>query len=107
MFEGIIWSTSRVAEQTIMRAREIGLDVHMLPSWYDVDDIDALRRLRAHLDVATRAGPCEGGFETRPYQTGLSPYRAPHTAELMSSLLRTNDLARRLVELPALEGAVS
>ena len=25
----------------LTRAREIGLDVHMLPAWYDVDDIDA------------------------------------------------------------------
>jgi rSAM/selenodomain-associated transferase 1 len=105
MFEGIAWSTSRVAEQTVTRAREIGLDVHMVPPWYDVDDIDALRMLHAHLD-GTRAAPCQGGFETRPCQAGLSPYRAAHTVELMSSLLRTSDLARRLAELPALEGAV-
>ena len=105
MFESIAWSTSRVAEQTVARGREIGLDIHMLPPWYDVDDIGALRMLRAHLDGA-RGAPCEGGFETGPYQAGLSPYLADHTAKLMSSLLHTSDLARRLAELPALEGAV-
>jgi hypothetical protein len=27
-----------VAGQTLARAREIGLDVHRLPAWYDVDE---------------------------------------------------------------------
>ena len=45
LFEDIAWSTERVAAQTLERAREIGLDVHMLPVWYDVDDIEGLRRL--------------------------------------------------------------
>ena len=50
MFEDIDWSTERVAEQTLQRAREIGLDVHILPVWYDVDDVDGLRRLDAELN---------------------------------------------------------
>ena len=45
LFDDIAWSTERVAAQTLERAREIGLDVHMLPVWYDVDDIEGLRRL--------------------------------------------------------------
>src|SRR6202142_3227923 len=49
MFENIAWSTEHVAKQTLDRACEIGLDVHRLPVWYDVDDIDGLRRLRAEL----------------------------------------------------------
>src|SRR5579864_4148969 len=49
LFEDIAWSTERVAEQTRERAREIKLDVHMLPDWYDVDDADGLRQL--HGDV--------------------------------------------------------
>src|ERR1700733_10324784 len=49
MFENIAWSTEQVARQTLERAREIGLDVHRLPVWYDVDDVDGLRRLRAEL----------------------------------------------------------
>ena len=42
MFEEITWSTDRVAEQTLARAAEIGLDVHLLPAWYDVDDVESL-----------------------------------------------------------------
>src|SRR6516225_10198277 len=49
MFEDIAWSTERVAEQTLARAHEINLEVHMLPSWYDVDDICDLRRLDTEL----------------------------------------------------------
>jgi len=45
LFEGIDWSTSGVLEQTIDRAAEIGLPVHLLPSAYDVDDCKTLRQL--------------------------------------------------------------
>jgi uncharacterized protein len=45
LFEDIAWSTERVAAQTLERAREIGLDVHVLSAWYDVDDVEDLRRL--------------------------------------------------------------
>jgi rSAM/selenodomain-associated transferase 1 len=45
LFEGIDWSTERVLEQTIQRAREIKLPVHQLPTWYDVDDRNTLHRL--------------------------------------------------------------
>lgn len=45
LFEEIDWSTERVAEQTLARAREIGLAVELLPTWYDVDDRATLRRL--------------------------------------------------------------
>ena len=49
MFEDIAWSTKRVDRQTRERAREIDLDVHVLPVWYDVDDVESLRRLHAEL----------------------------------------------------------
>ncbi|MFN2508858.1 MAG: TIGR04282 family arsenosugar biosynthesis glycosyltransferase [Chthoniobacterales bacterium] len=45
LFERIDWSTERVAEQTIARAKEIGLAVDLLPTWYDVDDRATLGRL--------------------------------------------------------------
>ncbi len=45
VFEEIDWSTELVAEQTIARAKEIGLAVELLPTWYDVDDRATLRRL--------------------------------------------------------------
>ena len=45
MFESIDWSTERVLEQTKGRAKEIGLEVKLLPPCYDVDDSTALRHL--------------------------------------------------------------
>jgi rSAM/selenodomain-associated transferase 1 len=45
LFADIAWSTEAVAAQTLQRAKEIGLPVHVLPSWYDVDDAASLRRL--------------------------------------------------------------
>ncbi len=45
VFEEIDWSTERVFEQTRTRAQELGLEVKLLPTWYDVDDRATLRRL--------------------------------------------------------------
>src|SRR6476619_1304936 len=45
LFEQIDWSTERVLNQTIQRATEIGLEVKLLPTGYDVDDGASLRRL--------------------------------------------------------------
>jgi rSAM/selenodomain-associated transferase 1 len=45
LFEEIDWSTDRVFAQTMKRAAETGLEVHQLPSGFDVDDGVTLRRL--------------------------------------------------------------
>jgi hypothetical protein len=45
LFENISWSTEHVLDQTIERARQIGLKIHRLPTWYDIDDRATLRRL--------------------------------------------------------------
>ena len=45
LFEQIDWSTERVFNQTIQRATEIGLEISLLPTGYDVDDAASLRRL--------------------------------------------------------------
>lgn len=45
LFEEIDWSTGQVLAQTQERAAEIGLDVHLLPFCYDVDDRSTLARL--------------------------------------------------------------
>jgi rSAM/selenodomain-associated transferase 1 len=49
LFEEIDWSTERVFAQTEERAREVGLKVHVLPKFYDVDDGATLRRLSEEL----------------------------------------------------------
>ncbi len=56
MFEDIDWSTERVAQQTHERAREIGLDLHLLPTWYDIDDVACLRRLDDELRTSLYGG---------------------------------------------------
>jgi rSAM/selenodomain-associated transferase 1 len=45
IFEEIDWSTERVLEQTIRRATQIGVEVKLLPTGYDIDDGANLRRL--------------------------------------------------------------
>ena len=45
LFEQIDWSTERVLNQTMQRATEIGTEVKLLPTGYDVDDRAGLRRL--------------------------------------------------------------
>jgi uncharacterized protein len=84
MFEDIDWSTERVARQTLDRADEIGLPVHSLPMWYDVDDLQALQTLHAEL---------HGAYS---FADGLVPHRAAHTASLMSDLIATAGLEKRL-----------
>jgi rSAM/selenodomain-associated transferase 1 len=81
MFEDIAWSTERVAEQTLERAREIGLEVHRLSVWYDVDDADGLRRLYGELSGEN--------FPRRP--DTHPPHYAVHTAKLISELWRDRD----------------
>jgi rSAM/selenodomain-associated transferase 1 len=84
LFDEIDWSTERVARQTLERVREIGLDVHVLPAWYDVDDLEALRQLHAEL------------FEGGSLDPALTPFGAPNTAALMDDLLVSADLRARL-----------
>jgi uncharacterized protein len=49
LFERIDWSTDRVFDQTLSRAKEIDLQIELLPSWYDVDDAAALQRIEREL----------------------------------------------------------
>src|SRR5262245_2169347 len=49
LFCAIDWSTAHVARQTRLRAREAGLRLVDLESWYDVDDAASLRRLIGEL----------------------------------------------------------
>jgi len=74
LFEGIDWSTERVLEQTIQRASEIDLPVHLLPAWYDVDDRETLKRL------------CQEFFDANGNTGGGNP--APATRQFLKSLLQ-------------------
>jgi uncharacterized protein len=90
MFEDIAWSTERVAQQTLERAREIKLDVHMLPVWYDVDDVDGLRRLGRELRRPRASEP-------RP--DSREPNFPLATAKLFQSLWPDGDLSHRREDL--------
>jgi hypothetical protein len=84
LFQDIAWSTERVSAQTLQRAAEIGLEVALLPGWYDVDDAAGLARLARELN-----GTASPGL-TR------APYAAPATRAWMvraGLLLTTLDAA--------------
>ena len=49
LFHDVPWSTNSVAQVTLDRCRALGLRVHLLPLWYDVDDAASLDRLCADL----------------------------------------------------------
>ncbi len=65
LFEEIDWSTEKVLQQTIDRAHEIDLDVHLLPSWFDVDDHATLQRLSRDL-LDSRTWSLRTGDESFP-----------------------------------------
>jgi glycosyltransferase A (GT-A) superfamily protein (DUF2064 family) len=74
LFEQIDWSTERVFAQTLERAREIGLEAELLPTWYDVDDGATLERLRRELLAASSTS--SAGYDarhTRTYLESLQP----------------------------------
>jgi hypothetical protein len=49
-----------VFEQTRQRAAQLRLPVVLLEPWYDVDDIEALRRLHTELSAPSGAVPAAG-----------------------------------------------
>ena len=72
LFEHIDWSTERVFQQTLARAREIGLEAELLPTWYDVDDGATLERL--HRELLGGSGASPAGYDashTRAYLESL------------------------------------
>lgn len=81
LFTDIAWSTDCVAAATRAHARSLGLELIELPTWYDVDDSDALVRLRQEL--------ADAGASESPL-----PFPAPATAAalrrmgLMQPMLR-------------------
>jgi rSAM/selenodomain-associated transferase 1 len=77
LFADIAWSTSSVFSETVAAAKEAGIEVVVLPLWYDVDDRETLELLAAELlgevppPFATVAGYC--AEHTRAYLRELRP----------------------------------
>lgn len=86
IFADIDWSTERVFEQTLQRAIELGLAVHLLPKWYDVDDRATLQRLCGEL------------FDRKPESTIDN---APATQEFLSGIIEREGRARIWPEVAA------
>ncbi len=58
LFNDMTWSTATVFEETVNRATRNGLQVKILPGWYDLDTIVDLGRFRAELSSSDgRAAP--------------------------------------------------
>ncbi len=56
LFHKIRWGGSLVLEQTLHRAREIGIEPHLLPLWWDVDRPKDLTRLARKIKQLKRTG---------------------------------------------------
>ncbi|MGD2205233.1 MAG: TIGR04282 family arsenosugar biosynthesis glycosyltransferase [Anaerolineae bacterium] len=65
LFEGIDWSTERVIPQTLDICRRLGLAVHPLSEWYDVDVAADLERLRRDLARDPTSAPKTWAFLQR------------------------------------------
>lgn len=74
-FERITWSTGSVCAETVERCHEAGLEVILLPTWYDVDDAQTLALLNEELLN-----------ETAPSFAEHLGYHAPHTREFLLAL---------------------
>jgi len=57
LFERITWSSELVLGETLDRAREIGIEVALLPEWYDVDSVSEFERLKADIFESSRPVP--------------------------------------------------
>lgn len=104
LFEEIEWSTAGVAAQTIARAREINLDVALLPAWYDVDDGASLRRLCVELfDAPLGEFNSSQGSDDKTCPAQLAPFAATHTRAALARLLEGDARERIGIEARAKE----
>ena len=72
LFREMVWSTDQVAAETRRRCVALGLRVHELREWDDVDDYVSLMKLSASLEIAEpSAAP-----HTRAAIRGLEPLAA-------------------------------
>lgn len=55
LFDAVSWSTERTLMDTLRNAVALGLSVSQLPTWYDVDTADDLKRLHGELSSSATA----------------------------------------------------
>jgi len=97
LYARIAWSSDGVAAATARRAEEIGLPLHVLDSWFDVDDRAGLERLVR--DLAALDSPASARLSARPArkqeQVNSRPNR-PFPAPATAACIATLRLAERL-----------
>ncbi len=92
LFERIDWGGACVADQTRQRAAEAGIDLCELPTWYDLDRFDDVKRAAQDLRRAASPVLSGDGFpeETPSPKHARSGQRACHTAAVaLRSLIDT------------------
>lgn len=67
LFKGIPWGTERVFPATVRQLEAAGVSYGVLPFWYDIDDLESLRRLAEHVGLQ---GPY-GRFEAAASEAAL------------------------------------
>jgi hypothetical protein len=87
LFKDVTWSTDQVSAQTLARAATLGLEVVMLPTWFDVDDVASLARLVDDLTTTRVDGP--------------TPYAAPATRAWVESVRLKERLGRSKKNSPS------
>ena len=75
LFSDVAWGTAAVFEVTLARARALGLRVHLLPPWHDVDTAEDLARLRR--DLAAAGADRTGAWRTRRWLEAFAPHPHP------------------------------
>ena len=86
LFDRISWSTAKVLSHTIERAAEIGLEVKLLPAWYDVDDAATLNQLCQELFLSSQrdgnyCAPCTREYLAKLIESQrIFPELAGHTS---------------------------
>jgi hypothetical protein len=86
VFTGVEWSTSRVYAQTLARARDLGLRIKPVRTWYDIDEPADLERL---------AGEVAAGPSTLARHTRLVLQRLGSTSEMAPAASASRRIAQR------------
>lgn len=96
LLAGLPWSSPDTLTATEARLQQRGLTVRRLPPFFDVDDADDLRRLRAFLDRAPDAAPATRAM--------LGPGPGPKLSVVIPVLDEARHIGTRLRELGVMRG---
>ena len=61
VFDGVNWGTETVLSETCDRLVKNGVELELLPVWYDIDSPEDLKFFKTHLDLIEQAGLRKSG----------------------------------------------